>query len=122
MAKRTILICDDEEVVRESLRLVLEPAYQLIVTCDGEEALKQFKAQPIDLVLLDLKMPKMGGLDVLKELMTHRPPPRVLMLTAYHSAEVAQRVMQLGAIDYVTKPFERQGLLDAVARALSVRA
>lgn len=121
MAKHTILVCDDEEIVRESLQLVLEPDYQLIVTCDGEAALKQFNAQPVDLVLLDLKMPKMGGLDVLKELMRRRPPPRVLMLTAYHSAEVAQRATQLGAIDYVTKPFERQALLDAVSRALSLR-
>ncbi len=121
MAKHTILVCDDEEIVRESVRIVLEGTYQLVFACDGEDALKQFNAQPVDLVLLDLRMPKMGGLDVLKELMTRRPPPRVLMLTAYHSVEVAQRAMQFGAIDYVTKPFERQGLLDAVDRALSLR-
>ncbi len=121
MAKHMILVCDDEEIVRASVKLVLEKDYQLVFAGDGEEGLKQFNAQPVDLVLLDLKMPKMDGLAMLKELMSRKPPPRVLMLTAYHSVEVAQRATQLGAIDYVTKPFERQALLDAVDRALSLR-
>ncbi len=121
MATHTILVCDDEEIVRASIKLVLEKDYQLVFAGDGEEGLKQFNAQPVDLVLLDLKMPKMDGLAMLKELMSRKPPPRVLMLTAYHSVEVAQRATQLGAIDYVTKPFERQALLDAVDRALSLR-
>ena len=121
MAKHTILVCDDEEIVRESVKVVLEKDYQLLFARDGEEGLKQFTAQPVDLVLLDLKMPRMDGLAMLKELMIKKPVPRVLMLTAYHSVEVAQRATQLGAIDYVTKPFERQALLDAVDRALSLR-
>lgn len=120
MAKHTILVCDDEEIVRSSVRLVLEKDYQLVFAKDGEEALKQFNAQPIDLVLLDLKMPRLDGLGVLKDLMTRKPVPRILMLTAYHSVEVAQRATQLGAIDYVTKPFERRDLLAAVDRALSL--
>ncbi len=121
MAKHTILVCDDEEIVRSSIKLVLEKHYQLLFAGDGEEGLKQFAAQSVDLVLLDLKMPRMDGLAMLKELMTRTPVPRVVMLTAYHSVEVAQRATQLGAIDYITKPFERQALLDAVDRALSLR-
>jgi len=66
-------------------------------------------------------MPKMGGLDVLKALMRRQSPPRVLMLTAYDSVELAQRATQLGALDYVSKPFERQALREAVDRALSLR-
>lgn len=120
MAKHMILVCDDEEIVRASIKLVLEKDYQLVFAVDGEEALTQFNAQAIDLVLLDLKMPKLDGLEVLKALMIRKPAPRVLMLTAYHSVEVAQRATQLGAIDYVTKPFERKDLLDAVDRALSL--
>ncbi len=96
MAKHTILVCDDEEIVRASIKLVLEKDYQLVFATDGEDALKQFNAQAIDLVLLDLKMPKVDGLEVLKDLMTRKPAPRVLMLTAYHSVEVAQRATQLG--------------------------
>jgi len=121
MSKPTILVCDDEESVRASVQLVLERDYQLVFASDGEEALKQFAAQPVDLVLLDIKMPKLGGLDVLKTLMSRQPVPRVLMLTAYHSVELAQRATQAGAIDYVSKPFERQDLLAAVERALSLR-
>lgn len=121
MGKPLVLVCDDEEIVRSSVRLVLEKDYQLVFAKDGEEALKQFDAQPVDLVLLDVKMPKVDGLGVLKELMSRKSPPRVLMITAYHSIEVAQRAMQFGAIDYVSKPFERQDLLDAVDRALNLR-
>lgn len=120
MAMRTILVCDDEDIVRSSVRLVLEKQYQLVFAKDGEEALKQFHAQPVDLILLDMKMPKLDGLGVLKDLMTRKPLPRVLILTAYDSVEVAQRATQLGALDYVTKPFERQDLLDAVDRALNL--
>ncbi len=119
MSRPTVLVCDDEEIVRSAVRLVLEREYELIFAKDGEEALKQFEAQPADLVLLDVKMPRLGGLDVLKTLMTRQPPPRVLMLTAYHSVELAQRATQLGALNYVSKPFERQDLLDAVAGALT---
>lgn len=121
MPKPTILVCDDEESVRASVQLVLERDYQLVFASDGEEALTRFEAQPVDLVLLDIKMPKLGGLDVLKTLMSRQPVPRVLMLTAYHSVELAQRATQAGAIDYVSKPFERQDLLAAVERALSLR-
>lgn len=112
MPKPTILVCDDEESVRASVKLVLEKDYQLVFASDGEEALKQFEAQPVDLVLLDIKMPRLGGLEVLKTLMSRQPPPRVLMLTAYHSVELAQRATQAGALDYVSKPFERQDLLE----------
>ncbi|MDP3723018.1 MAG: response regulator [Candidatus Omnitrophota bacterium] len=121
MPQPTILVCDDEESVRSAVGLVLEQHYQLVFAKDGEEALKQFEAQPVDLVLLDIKMPKLGGLEVLSTLMSRQPSPRVLMLTAYHSVELAQRATQLGAIDYVSKPFERQDLLAAVERALSLR-
>ena len=121
MPKPTILVCDDEKSVRASVRLVLERDYQLVFAGDGEEALKQFEAHPVDLVVLDIKMPKLGGLEVLNTLMRRQPPPRVLMLTAYHSVELAQRATQAGAIDYVSKPFERQDLLAAVERALSLR-
>ena len=121
MPKPTILVCDDEESVRSSVKLVLEKDYQLVFASDGEEALKQYEVQPVDLVLLDIKMPRLGGLEVLNTLMSRQPPPRVLMLTAYHSVELAQRATQTGALDYVSKPFERQDLLAAVERALSLR-
>jgi len=117
----TILVCDDEASVRASIRLVLEQDYELVFAEDGEEALAKGRNGAVDLVLLDLKIPRRDGMEVLKELMARTPPPRVLVLTAYHSVELAQRATKLGALDYVTKPFERQELLETVSRALSLR-
>lgn len=116
--KPSILVVDDEESLRASVRLVLERDYALRFAADGQEALEAFAKEPADLVLLDVKMPKKDGVEVLKELMQRQPPPRVLMLTAYQSVELAQRTTQFGALDYVTKPFERDELLKAVERAL----
>jgi DNA-binding NtrC family response regulator len=122
MAKAKILVCDDEKNLRKAIRLILERDYELVFAEDGEDALQQFtNGQPFDLVLLDIKMPKKDGLEVLQELMAVQPPPRVLMLTAYQSLELAQRATKAGAVDYVTKPFERQALLKAVDRALDLR-
>ena len=120
MPKPSILICDDEESVRAAIRLILERDYELRFAADGEEALEQWRQQPADLILLDINMPKKDGLEVLQEVMATQPPPRVLMLTAYQSVEIAQRATQAGAMDYVTKPFERQSLLNAVHRALNI--
>jgi len=116
--KPTILICDDEASVQAAIRLVLERDYDLTFASDGEEALRQFQAHSPDLVLLDLKMPKKDGMEVLQDLMAKPPPPRVLVLTAYQSVEPAQRATQYGAIDYVPKPFTREQLRQAVERAL----
>jgi CheY-like chemotaxis protein len=124
MPKPTILVCDDEESVRAAIRLVLEQDYDLLMAQDGEAAVQYVRQRtpPVDLVLLDLKMPRQDGLEVLKELMSAPQPPRVLILTAYHSIELAQRAMQMGALDYVTKPFERAALRQAVTRALTLPA
>lgn len=116
--KPTILVCDDEASVQAAIRLVLEQDYELAFASDGEEALRQFRAHPADLVLLDLKMPKKDGMEVLQELMSKQPTPRVVMLTAYQSVELAQRATQFGAVDYVPKPFTRDQLRQAVQRAL----
>jgi len=118
--KPTILVCDDEDSIRAAIRLVLERDYALLFASDGEEALEAFRSRPVDLVLLDIKMPKKDGLEVLRALMAAPSPPRVLMLTAYQSVELAQRATDAGATDYVTKPFDRASLLKAVARALSL--
>lgn len=118
MPKPTILIVDDESSLQAALRLILEHDYHLTFASDGEEALKLFQQQPVDLVLLDLKLPKIDGLDVLKSLMTHQPVPRVVVITAYQSTDLSQRALQMGALDYVTKPFDREALKKSVDRAL----
>ena len=105
-----------------AIRLVLERDYELAFASDGEEALQQFRARPADLVLLDLKMPKKDGMEVLQDLMATQPAPRVLLLTAYQSVELAQRATRYGALDYIPKPFTRDQLRLAVERALQLPA
>lgn len=123
MSKAIILVCEDEANVRKGLGFTLEEAgYAVVFAADGEEALTQFKAHPVDVVLLDLKLPKVGGMAILNTLMANQPPPKVIILTAYQSFELADRAAKAGAIDYITKPFEGETVLKAVEKALSLPA
>ena len=120
MARPRILIADDEEGIRESLSLILGEHYELIFVHDGEGALEALRQPSFDMVLLDIKMPKMDGLEVLRTLQregrNHLPP--VIMLTAYQSVELAKEAVKLGACNYLPKPFERDQILTAVKGAL----
>ena len=115
MAKARILIADDEEGIRESLALILGDDYDLVFAVDGEETLAKLQQEPFALALLDIKMPKLDGLEVLRRLKQNgRPTPPILMLTAYQSVELAKEAINLGARDYLPKPFEREQILNAV--------
>jgi CheY-like chemotaxis protein len=118
MPKSTIIVCDDEQNIRAAIRLILERDYALRFAADGLEVVTQLDQQPANLVLLDIKLPGIDGLEVLNTIMARPHPPKVVMLTAYQSVELAQRAIHGGAVDYVTKPFERAALLSAVQRAL----
>ncbi len=113
-----VLIADDEEGVRESLNLVLGDEYDLAFAMDGEETLAKLGGEHFDLLLLDIKMPKLDGLEVLKRIKALRIATAVLMLTAYQSVELAKEAVKLGAMDYLPKPFERDHILTAVRGAL----
>ena len=122
MAKARILIADDEEGIRESLNLILGEEHTLVFAQDGEETLAKLQAERYDLVLLDIKMPKLDGLEVLRRLNAagnHTPP--VLVLTAYQSVELAQEAVRLGAKNYLPKPFEREQILSAVQGVLHAK-
>lgn len=121
MSKPTVLVCDDEENIRKGVKLILEREYDLVFAVDGEECLKQLNSRAFDLVILDIKLPKVNGLDILNQLTARPAHPPVIMLTAYHSMPVAQRASESGAVDYVTKPFQRKALLKAVDRALQMK-
>ena len=118
MAKARILIADDEEGIRESLSLILGDDYDLVFAVDGEETLAKLQQEPFALVLLDIKMPKLDGLDVMKQLKAQGITAPILMLTAYQSIELAKEAVTLGALDYLPKPFERDHILEAVKGAL----
>lgn len=121
MAKQRILIADDEEGIRESLNLILGDAYDLVFAKDGEEALACLKSEPFELAIVDIKMPKLDGLEVLRRLKGTNSNPPILILTAYQSVELAREAIKLGARDYLPKPFEREQILKAVGGVLSLR-
>ncbi len=114
MARPRILIADDEEGIRESLNLILGDTYDLIFAHDGEQALEKLQRNQVSLAILDIKMPKMDGLQVLKRVREEGVRTPVLMLTAYQSVELAREAVTHGALDYLPKPFEREQILKAV--------
>jgi CheY-like chemotaxis protein len=117
--KPKILICDDEEGIRESMKLILGEKYDLVMCCNGKECLEQLKAQKdIRLVLLDIKMPKQNGLEVTRDIKRVRPDAKVIIVTGYASPEVAQEAMSFGADDYIPKPFESKEILKKVSESL----
>lgn len=120
MAKLRILIADDEEGIRESLNLILAEDYELAFATDGEETLATLRREPFALALLDIKMPKLDGLEVLKRVREARVTTPILILTAYQSVELAKEAVRLGAVDYLPKPFEREQILGAVRGVLSI--
>ena len=118
MEKPTILICDDELGVRESLKLILEKEYALAFSENGEEAVEYVKTHDVDLMITDVKMQKMSGLEALAEIQRIKPNTRVLIVTGYESSDVAAQAVKLGAAAYLTKPFDRQKVLEHVRTLL----
>ena len=108
MPKIQVLVCDDEEGVRESLKLILSGEYSLSFAVNGEEAVEYVKRHDPDLVIMDIKMPKMNGLEALSQIKKLKPKIRVMIITGYESDDVAAQAIRLGADDYLTKPFDRE--------------
>jgi DNA-binding NtrC family response regulator len=116
--KKQILICDDEIGILESYKLILETDYDLTLAKDGLEAIERFKAKAFDLVILDLKLPKKDGMEVLKEIKKINPASNILVITGYQSVSLAEKAINLGASNYLTKPFEKEQLLKTVRESL----
>ena len=123
--RRRVLIVDDEPGVRESLRMALKEDYDPVALGSGAEALDYVAANPVDVVLLDIVMPGMDGMQLLEELRTRFPQMPIIMLTATKTLKTAVAAMKLGAYHYVGKPFdvdELRAILDkATERAALVR-
>ncbi|MCK5013299.1 MAG: response regulator, partial [Candidatus Omnitrophica bacterium] len=104
---KKILICDDEEGIRESLKLILGDHYDLILTDSGEQCLQCLdNDKTIGLVLLDIKMPKINGLEILRAIKEKYPELSVIIVTGYKSVETAAEASSLGASGYIVKPFK----------------
>ena len=119
MPRPTILICDDEEGIRESFKLILSDNYNLEFAHNGLEAIEFLRKSSPAAMLLDIKMPKMHGLDILKEVKKLKPSLPVIIVTGYQSVEMAQEALKLGAADYIPKPFDSKQILRAVSQHIS---
>ena len=116
-----ILICYDEEGIRESLKLILGDHYDLISVDSGEQCLECLNNDTsIGLVLLDIKMPKVNGLDILKALKEKNADLNVIIVTGYKSVETASEAAALGACGYIVKPFKSDEILKAVGKHINV--
>ena len=120
--KLTILIVDDEEPIRSILSRKLEfDGYNCEVAADGEEALHKTSMKSFDLVLLDVNMPGLSGMEVLRRLTADHPDICVIMLTAMADTKMHIQALRLGAYDYVTKPFDLDDLSTRVKKAIEIR-
>ncbi len=120
--KAKILIADDEIRVREILsRKLTDSGYHCLTAPDGNSALKVMKAEPVDLVLLDIMMPGKSGSEVLEEIKLRYPDIAVIMITAIADVQTAISLMKMGAYDYIIKPVELNVLSLSLDRALEKR-
>ncbi len=118
-APKTILVVDDEDGVRESVREVLsDEGYRVVDTADCTQVLRIIKEQKPELVLLDIWMPQMDGIGLLKEIKTQEPDINVVMVSGHGNIHTAVTATKFGAFDFIEKPVSLDGLLSTVQRAL----
>jgi DNA-binding NtrC family response regulator len=119
----TILLVDDEARMRDVLGLSLRGlGFQALTAANGEEAIELLRKSPVDLVLTDLRMPRLGGEELLQAIRTERPGLPVVVMTAYGSVRDAVRLTKAGALDYLVKPFEAAELEAVLRHALRAHA
>ncbi len=120
--KKTILITDDDESLRRVIEYNLSnKGYRLLLASNGEDALNTFKSEDVDIVVTDIKMEKMDGLELLENIKRLNSNALVIMTTAYGSIETAVKAMKLGAYDYLTKPFDRDELQIMIEKGLNLQ-
>ncbi|HOV85086.1 MAG TPA: response regulator [Syntrophobacteraceae bacterium] len=118
MSKAKILLVDDEVTFANNMsRLLAKRGYEVSVVHGGEDALRKVENEEYDVVILDLKMPGMDGLDTLKVLKKRKPFIEVIILTGHGSVDSAVDGMHLGAFDYVTKPVYVEDLNEKIRQA-----
>ena len=117
--KKKVLVVDDASFIRNFLAEQLSKEYQIITAEDGEEGLEIFKSESPDAVFLDINMPKLGGVDALRQMMEINSQSSIIMLTAVDRQEVIDECKSLGASDYIIKPFGMEQILQALHTALN---
>ena len=116
MSQPSLLIVDDEAGVRESLRMIFNRDFRILEADSSEVAIKKAQEESSEVVLLDIRLPRIGGLEVLRRIKEFNPHCQVIMLTALNTAHTAAK--ESGAFDYVVKPFDIEELRLKVENAL----
>ena len=117
-AKAKVLVVDDEAVVRESyLRTLDGIRYNVRTAPDGGEALRMMEAEHFDVILLDIRMPEMDGIEVLRQIKERWPECEVVIITGYPSIETAKEAVRLGAYNYLAKPVGPKEVVEAATGA-----
>lgn len=120
MAQEKILVIDDELFIRELLQeFLIKEGYKVYVAESGEKGINLIKATPVEIALIDLKMPGMDGISALKEIKKIAPNTIAIILTGYPTIESSIEALRSGAYDYVVKPFKLNDLKNTIARALN---
>jgi DNA-binding response OmpR family regulator len=121
MQKPNILIVDDEDNIRESIKDYLSKRIecQLFLAANGEETLSLLKENCFDLILLDIRMPGLSGLDLIKQLRQHNPQVHILVISAWDNEDIVQQAIKEGADDFLHKSFSLKALGIKVKTALS---
>ncbi len=121
MPNKLLFIDDEDIVLRSSRRIFAGSGYEIDTAASGDQGLEMARAGSYDVVVTDLKMPGLGGMDVLKALRKEKPDVVVVIFTGYANVETAREALKNGAFDYVPKPFTPEELRSVVANALEAR-
>lgn len=120
MEKPKILVIDDEEIVRVSCMKCLTPeGYSVTVAGNGREGLNMAASQHFDLILTDLKMPDIDGMEFMIKMRQEQPGTKIIMITGYSTVELAEEALRAGAAHYIEKPFTPDALISAVKEVLA---
>ena len=114
-----VMIADDSEIVRDTLRDMVEAGKHQVVAeaVDGIDTLKKFNSVKPDVLLLDVAMPKKDGVETLVDLLKYDPKAKVVMITAHYDMSLIENCVKVGALAYVTKPFNTDEILQAISFA-----
>src|SRR3990170_2259441 len=114
--KNSVLVVDDEMGPREALRMILKGGYEIVTADSGERAIGHLAERIFDVIIVDIKMAGMDGLQLLCRIKEIKPDIEVILMTAYASVETAKNALRYGALDYLIKPFDHKDVTDIVAK------
>jgi CheY-like chemotaxis protein len=119
MGKKFVLIVDDDVTLRELLKVMLDGEYTVFEASDGMEAINAYRSFKPDVVLMDVMMPKMNGVEATKEIKKIDPGAKIIAVTAF-AASKGKEMLEAGALDILEKPFTRRKLIELIEKHISI--